>query len=94
MQITINRGLPLPKLLQLEKETIDSKTSQNPLHPQGLTCIECGIIFECRMESLDDRKNCREMYANHIVNKHKRLKFRIEEEVKMFEFTEELNLAT
>jgi len=89
----IHRGLPIPKPLQLEKEKIDNETSQNPLYPKGLMCIDCGIIFECRMESLDDRKQCREMYVNHIVKKHKRLKFRIEEEVKIFEFTEELNIA-
>jgi len=88
------RGLPLPKSLIHEKKKIDGETSKNPLHNQGLMCVDCGIIFECRLESLDDRKKCKEMYVNHIVTKHKRLKFHIEEEVKMFEFTEELNLAS
>ena len=92
---TYNRkGLPLPKPLRLIDDEIQKDYSKNPLEPEGLRCIECGKMFVCTMHDLTDRKKCREMYVDHIISKHKRLKLLLEEEVKLNEFIMELEIAS
>lgn len=92
---TYNRkGLPLPKPLRLANDEFQKDYSKNPLEPQGLRCIECGNVFVCTMNSLTDRKKCREIYVDHIIAKHKRLKLLLEEEVKLNEFIMELEIAS
>lgn len=88
------RGLPLPKQLKFVNDEIQKDYSKNPLEPDGLRCIECGIIHKCTMNNLEDRKKCREMYVDHIISKHKRLKLLLEEEVKLNEFIMELEIAS
>jgi len=86
-------GLPLPKHVQLMDNEIQKDYSKNPLHSQGLQCIECGIVHNCTMDNLEDRKKCRENYVDHIISKHKRLKLILEEEVKLNEFIVGLEIA-
>lgn len=88
------RGLPLPKPLKLEKEKLDTDYSKNPLEKEGLRCVDCGHTFVCSMDSQKDRLNTIESYIDHIVAKHKRMKFYLEEEVKIQVFRTELEVAT
>lgn len=94
MRSRLGNHAPTKKLIELEQKIEKNNYSKNPIHREGLMCIECGHIFVCTMDSLQDRQKCREVYADHIISKHKRLKLQIEEEVKLNEFVLEIELAS
>ena len=68
-----NQSKTLPNHLKILEGKIESNDyDKNPKENQGLRCVECGVMFLCDIENIEERSEAVEIYCNHIFKKHRK----------------------